>query len=224
MPPVPVRLAGLDGDTAGLADERHSGFHQRRFAVTLFIYVIAANARVFDQLVAEQLPAAVQPRADGPDRAVDELRDLLVSKSFDVAEDHDRPEILRQRFDGFREIVIQKIAVKTRLHVVRIGIFRANGVVEILDVLVIDFIRLFRLLTVDVDVGVLHNPEKPRLAVRAWLKLIPETVRLHVGLLEEIVRVVGIAGHAEREIIERVDVRHRLALEVAMAVPDSFFV
>ena len=216
---------GNDRHTAFPADERtaffipHSGF-----TMAFFIDVISANARILDELIAQKLSATVKARADGANRAIDELCDLFVGKSFDVAKNHDGAEILRQRFHGFREIVIEQIPIEACFHIVRIGVFRANGVVEILDVLVINFIWLFRLLTVNIDVGVLHDAEKPRFAVRAGFEFVPETIGFHVGLLEEIVGIVRVAGHAQREIKKRVDVRHRLAFEVAMSIPYSFFV
>ena len=185
-------------------------------AVTFFVNVVASDSGIFDQLGAEQFSASVQSGTDSPYWAINELGDLLVGEAFDITQDHDGAEIFGKRFHGTSQIVIQEITIETCFHVVRVGVFRTYGVVKILDVFVINFIRLFGFLAVNVDVRVLHDPEKPRLAVGARLELIPKTIRLHICLLQEIVGVVGIAGHAQREIIKRSDMRHRFALEVLM--------
>ena len=71
-----------------------SSFFQAGFAVTLFVYIIASDSGILDKLRAEQLASSVKTGADRADRAINELRDFLVGKSFDIAKDDDRTEIL----------------------------------------------------------------------------------------------------------------------------------
>src|SRR5206468_3240262 len=56
--------------------------------------------------------------------------------------------------------------------------------------------------------------EEPRLEVRSLFELVVVLVGLEVGLLNQILRVLGIPGHAVGGVVERIDVRHGCLLEI----------
>ena len=63
-------------------------------------------------------------------------------------------------------------------------------------------------LPVVVDEGVLHDLEQPGLEVGAFLELVVVLVGFEVGLLHQIFRILGVAGHAVRGVVEGVHERH----------------
>ena len=58
---------------------------------------------------------------------------------------------------------------------------------------------------VRVDVGVRQDPVEPGLEIRSLLELVERRKRLEVGLLDQVLRVLRVARHAQRAAIELVE-------------------
>jgi len=65
-------------------------------------------AGIIEKHVAEDFPSPVKPGPDSSDGTIHKLCDLLVTQAFNVAEDHHRPEFLRQRLEGPGYIVFEQ--------------------------------------------------------------------------------------------------------------------
>src|SRR5208283_3388850 len=117
---------------------------------------------------------------------------------------------------GFRYVIVEQVSEQFFLQIVRIGGIFTDNIVKILNVVVINGIGLFDRFPVDVDVCVFHNTEQPCADVRSFFILIPETECLQECFLEKVPRIVCVAGHPERIIIENVRMRYRFSLELFM--------
>jgi hypothetical protein len=65
---------------------------------------------------------------------------------------------------------------------------------------------------------VLQDPEEPGADVRARLEMVIEAVGAKVGVLDEILRVLLVAGEPQRQPEQRLQVRDRLGLELVPAI------
>ena len=72
--------------------------------------------------------------------------------------------------------------------------------------------RLLLPLAVVVDECVLEDLEEPGLEIGPFLELVVVAVGLEVGLLNQILGVLGVAGHPVRSVVQRVHERHRQPL------------
>ncbi len=162
------------------------------------------------------LRPAVQPGHDRPDRAVQDLGDLLVGEILEVGQDDDHPVVVGQRVERLLDVVVEHA-----VEVLGLGIRRLVGVVAphdplegILDLGEIDAARLELLLAVVVDERVLEDLEEPGLQVGAFLELVVVLVGLEVGLLDQVLGVLGAARHAVGRVVERIQIGHHLGIEI----------
>src|SRR6476661_3679314 len=165
----------------------------------------------------EQPAAAVQAAHHGADRNVQDLGDLLVGEPFEVGQQHHHPVIRRQLVERLLHVLVEHILEQLLLGVLQLLARRvlADLVLErLLDLGEVAEGRGLLLLAVVVDEGVLHDLEQPRLEVGPFLELVIVAVGLQIGLLHEVLGVLGIAGHPIGRIVESVYERHRRRFEV----------
>ena len=164
----------------------------------------------------EELPAAVEPGHHGPDRAVQDLRDLLVREVLQIGQDDDHPVVVRQRLQRLADVVVQNPGEELGLGVG--GLLRVvapdDALERVLDLGKVDAARLELLLPVVVDERVLQDLEEPRLQVGPLLEFVVVLVCLEEGLLDQVLGVLGAPGHPVGRVVERVHVRHDLGIEV----------
>ena len=76
--------------------------------------------RILGQIIPEQSPSAVKPRADRADRTVDEFGDFLIGKVFQIAQDHHCLEIGGEFVKSQGDLVGEELAEDFTLHIVSI--------------------------------------------------------------------------------------------------------
>ena len=153
---------------------------------------------------------------DGAHGTVQDLGDLLVREILQIGQDHHHPVVVRKGLQGPLHVVVQNPREELGLRVGGlIGAVPPNDPLEgVLDLGEVDAAGLELALAVVVDEGVLEDLEEPGLQVGAFLELVVVLVGLEEGLLDEILRVLRGSRHAIGRVVERVDERHHLRIEV----------
>ena len=148
---------------------------------------------------AEHGAAAVDAGADGAELGVEDLGDLVVGQTLDIAEHHGGPELRRQGPEGLLDVVVERL-----VGVRRVG--RGQLAVEPLRPVVGQRVEPDALLAtgvVEEEVG--GDPVDPALE-GARLVGVEAAEDPDEDLLREVLGVVAVAGQAQRETVDPVGV------------------
>ena len=170
-------------------------------------------------LIAEHAPqlgaGPVQPGHHGADRAMHEVRDLTVGEALHVGQVDGSPEVARQFPQGPDDAGVG--------HPVERGVLGGPGLgtwfrpalreLPVLDARRGDPGGLALTAPVAVDERVGENPQQPGPGVGALAELVEVRVRLGVGLLQQVLGVMRVAGHGRGRRPQLSQMRQRLVGE-----------
>ena len=170
------------------------------------------------QLVAQPAAAAVQPRHHRADRGAHDLGDLLVGVALDIGQVHRDPELLGQVPQRAQDLRVGQPVERLRLGRPGLGGQRVRRHLPFLEVAAGRLPRLTAPLAVGVDERVGQDAVQPGLQVGARTELVERGVRLGRGLLDEVLGVRRVAGHAKRSGVQLTEERHDVLLEPPVPV------
>jgi hypothetical protein len=154
----------------------------------------------------------MQPAHDCSDGDVEDLGDLLVRESLDVAEQDRYPELLGKRLDGLLDLdvgeAVEDLVLGAPRRRGRLQAAQAPVQVEAVDLVDVGLVGPALLGPIRVDEGIREDAVQPRLEVGALLESLEPPVRLQVGVLHQVLGVGGIAGHPQRGGVDRRHVLH----------------
>ena len=169
------------------------------------------------KLFLEETTTSIEPAHDGAHGTFHDVGDLLVGKSFDVAENDRKAKVGGQRFqrlfDRFGHALLDEQLFRSLLSLGALLNEHAVGCLLFGDRGVEDFAPSFAAL-IGIDERVAENFEEPRLAVGIFLKGIPKAVGAEHGVLHQIFGVSGVPSEAIGGAKERIQMRKRYLLEV----------
>src|SRR5262245_20145404 len=169
------------------------------------------------QPLLERLSSPMETTHDRSDRDVEDLGDLFVGESLHVRQQHGHPEVLRQRLQRLLHLCVGEPLEELLLGAAagHRGLEAPDPPIEIevLDLVELGLVGPALLRPVAVDVGVGEDAVEPGLEVGALLEPVEAAVRPEVGLLDEVLCVGRVAGHAQCGGIERRHEPHRLVGE-----------
>src|SRR5256712_2884708 len=172
---------------------------------------------VLVQLPLERLPGAEQPRLHRAYRHTQDLADLLVAQPLDVAQDQRLPERFRELIDGLEHLVVDDPVEEGPLGVVVLYLSKHR---ERLDGVHVHGFAVPGAAPVFINKGIAQDGEQPSPRAGSFLVLVPGAVRLEHGLLDQVVGVGGVAGQAQGDAVEGVEVDQRLLLEAGPLLID----
>src|SRR2546428_113180 len=165
---------------------------------------------VLVQLPLQRLPGPEEPRLHGAHGYAQDLADLLVAHPFDVAQNQGFPERFRELINGFEHLVVDDLVEEGPLGVVVLYISKHRVG---LDSVHVHGFGVPGAAAVFINKGIAEDREQPPLGIGPLLVLIPGAIRLEHGLLDQVVGVGGIAGQAQGDPVEGVEVHQGFLLE-----------
>ncbi len=139
-----------------------------------------------------------------------------VRELLEVREDHDHPEVDRERIDRLQHVVGEEPVEEVLLRVRRVlgRVSRDEPLVHRVPLGALHDVPLLHRSAIPVDEGVRQDLEEPGLHVGAALELVEEAVGAEEGVLDEVLCVTFVLRQPQGGRVERVDVLQRELLEL----------
>ncbi len=174
---------------------------------------VAPVSCVLTQVCLQNPPPPVKAGAYGPNREGEEPRNLFVCQSLDIAQDHRGTENLGQTRHRSGDVVVEQAVEHSSMQVVSSCAGNRVLVMEVLQCVAADKLGVFRAFPVLIDKCIPQDPQEPRPDIRPPLILVPESVRLQVGLLNQIVCIGVVSGQEDGTLTKQPQVGNCLSFK-----------